>query len=110
MHMFKAQFFKTNPMEVFSTFQEDLIMVLVDKLTKYMEEYIMYVLKCFKAHAAFVCSPIFKEKFSRNICIVSGSHLHGALGGRGLVDPGQGGVEYIMYMLEFCTKRKSFLL
>ena len=31
--------------------------------------------------AAFVCSLIFKDKFSRNIFIVSGSHLHGALGG-----------------------------
>ena len=72
MHMFIAQFFKKNPLEAFSTFQEDLIMVQVDKLTKDKEEYIMYVF--FIAHAAFVCGPIFKDKFSRNICIVSGSH------------------------------------
>ena len=49
--------------------------------------------ECQGAHAAFVCSPIFRDKFIRNICIVSGSHLHGALGG--IVDPGLGEVHHV---------------
>ena len=65
-------------MEVFSKVQEVIFMVQVDKLTKDKEEHIIYVLRFFRAHAAFTRSQIFKHNFNRDICIALEIYLYGA--------------------------------
>ena len=93
MNKFILSFFKPNPMEVFSTYQDIIFMEQVDMLSKEKEMFIMQLMDQIIWYDAYVYTLNFRAKSNGSIFYIQGYHLHG-VGGH--VEQGDGGFHHVV--------------